>query len=121
MVTGTDERLERFRAEFLPKLVTAFHPTAVWAFGSRVRGEGLAHSDLDLVIVSEAFRTIKWLDRQGCVIEELGLNFGADLFCYTPEEYARKREEFGVVRTACEEGVPLIVEKTVSEPVSPRP
>ncbi len=110
MVTGTDERLERFRAEFLPKLVTAFRPTVVMAFGSRIRGEGLAHSDLDLVIVSDSFRNIRWLDRPGCVIEALGLKFGVDLFCYTPEEYARKREEFGVVRTACQEGVPLITE-----------
>lgn len=110
MVTGTDERLERFRAEFLPKLVTTFHPTVVRAFGSRVRGEGLTHSDLDLVIASESFRNIRWLDRPGCVIEALGLNFGVDLFCYTPEEYARKREEFGIVRTACEEGLSLLVE-----------
>ncbi len=110
MVTGTDERLEKFRAEFLPKLVVAFRPTAVWAFGSRVRGEGLAHSDLDLVIVSDVFQNIRWLDRPGRVIENLGLNFGVDLFCYTPQEYARKREEFGVVRTACEEGIPLLGE-----------
>jgi predicted nucleotidyltransferase len=62
MVAKADERLERFRSEFLPKLVATLHPTVVVAFGSRVRGEGLAHSDLDLVIVSEPFRNVRWLD-----------------------------------------------------------
>lgn len=32
------------------------------AFGSRVRGETLKDSDLDLLIVSEAFRGVGWLD-----------------------------------------------------------
>ena len=114
MATKTDERLARFCSEFLPKLVATFHPTVVVAFGSRVRGEGLTHSDLDLVIVSDSFRTIQWLDRPACVIEALGLDFGVDLLCYTPEEYARKRQELGIVRTACEEGIILIGELTPS-------
>jgi len=114
MVAGTDERLERFRVECLPTLVTAFHPTVVLAFGSRIKGEGLAHSDLDLVIVSDSFRNIRWLERPGRVIEALGLTFGVDLLCYTPEEYACKREEFGVVRTACQEGVSLMTEPSTS-------
>jgi len=93
MVTGTDTRLEQFRAQYLPKLVAAFHPTLVLAFGSRARGEGLAHSDLDLRIVSGAFRDVRWLDRPVRVWEALDLPFGADLLCYTPEEYERKRQE----------------------------
>ena len=113
MAPRTDERLERFRREFLPTLIARFHPTLVLAFGSRARGEGLAHSDLDVLIVSEAFRTVRWLDRPGRVIDALGLSFGVDLLCYTPEEYAAKREELGVVRTASEEGTILL-----SEPVS---
>jgi predicted nucleotidyltransferase len=108
MATRTDERLERFRAEFLPKLVERFHPTLVIAFGSRTRGEGLRYSDLDLLIVSESFRDIRWLDRPVLVHEALDINFGVDLLCYTPEEYHRKRQELGIVRTASEEGIPLI-------------
>jgi hypothetical protein len=46
------------------------------------------------------------------VIETLGLDFGVDLLCYTPDEYARKREELGIVRTACEEGIALVGELT---------
>ena len=108
MVTRTDERIERFRTEFLPKLTAVFHPTLVLAFGSRARGESLSHSDLDLLIVSDAFEGVRWLDRPVKVIELIGISFGVDVLCYTPQEYARKREEFGVVRTATEEGVALL-------------
>jgi len=108
MAATTDKRLEEFRTRFLPQLVEKFRPRLVLAFGSRARGEALTHSDLDLLIVSDAFRDIRWLDRPVRVIEELGLSMGVDMLCYTEEEYGRKRQELGIVRTASEEGILLI-------------
>ncbi len=108
MATRADTRLEEFRSEFLPKLIAEFRPTLVLAFGSRARGEGLAHSDLDLLVVSEYFRDVRWLDRPVLVFEKVGLSFGVDLLCYTPEEYERKREELGIVRTASLDGLRLV-------------
>ena len=107
MATRTDTRLEAFRSQCLPKLIADFQPTLVIAFGSRTRGEGLTHSDLDLIIVSERFQNVRWLERPVMVILALGLSFGVDLLCYTPDEYSRKREELGIVRTASLEGVRL--------------
>lgn len=112
MATQTDARLAEFRAEFLPKLVATFRPSVVLAFGSRTRGEGLRSSDLDLLIVSESFRGVRWLDRPVRVLEALGLPFGVDLLCYTPEEYERKRRELGIVRTATETGIFLTGNRT---------
>jgi hypothetical protein len=63
-------------------------------------------------VSSDAFRDIRWLDRPVRVIEELGLSMGMDLLCYTEEEYDRKRQELGIVRTASEEGI-LLIEKPV--------
>ena len=108
MVTRTDTRLEQFRAQYLPKLVAAFHFTLVLAFESRAGGEGLTDSDLDLLIISGAFRDVRWLDRPVQVWEALDLPFGADLLCYTTEECERKRQELGIVRTASEEGIVLL-------------
>ena len=107
MAPKADERLERFRREFLPELIAKFKPTVVIAFGSRARGDALTYSDLDLLVVSEAFKDVPWLDRPVRLIEELSLTMGADLLCYTPEEYSRKREELGIVRTASEQGIVL--------------
>jgi len=108
MAQATDSRLEEFRSKFLPRLVAAFRPSLVIAFGSRARGEGLKWSDLDLLIVSECFRNIRWLDRPVRVLESLELPFGVDLLCYTPDEYARKRQELGIVQTASEQGIVLL-------------
>ena len=108
MATQTDERLQEFRVKFLPKLVDTFQLMLVLAFGSRARGDALRHSDLDLLIVSEAFRDVRWLDRRVRVLETLDPPFGVDLLCYTPEEYERKRGELGIVRRASEEGIVLV-------------
>ncbi|MBI5854849.1 MAG: nucleotidyltransferase domain-containing protein [Nitrospirae bacterium] len=115
MAPHTDERIDLFRREYLPILVAGFKPALVMAFGSRARGEALAHSDLDLLIVSASFQGVKWLDRPVRVIEALGLDFGVDVLCYTPEEFAQKREELGIVRTATEEGMILLGELAPSD------
>ncbi len=112
MATKTDTHLAEFRAEFLPKLRARFRPSVVVAFGSRARGEGLASSDLDLLIVSADFQGVRWLDRPVRVLEALGLPFGVDLLCYTPAEYERKRQELGIVRTVTETGIYLVGSRT---------
>jgi hypothetical protein len=56
---------------------------------------------------SEAFHPVRWPDRPVRVLEATGINFGVDLLRHTPEEQARKREEFGIVRTATEEKIVL--------------
>lgn len=104
-----DEKVARFRREVLPRLVARFRPSHVLVFGSRARGDALKHSDLDVLIVAEAFREIPWLDRPVSVHRECDIRFGVELLCYTPEEYARKREELGIVRAVSAEGVELLV------------
>ena len=110
MAQALDERVEAFRRDVLPRLVEQFRPRKVLVFGSRARGGGdaLRDSDLDLLVVAQAFVGVRWLDRAARVEESVGLPGGVELLCYTPEEYARKVEEFGIVRTATLEGVDLL-------------
>lgn len=103
-----DPVVHRFRAEVLPCLVGAFDPVAVIAFGSRVRGEALRHSDLDVVLVSESFAGVDWLDRPLRVHDACDIRMGLELLCYTPAEFERKRQELGIVQAAVEEGVDLL-------------
>jgi predicted nucleotidyltransferase len=79
----------------------------VLVFGSRARGEALAESDLDLLVVSDRFAGVGFLDRAWRLLADLDLPFGADILCYTPAEFARKRREHGIVSRAVEEGVTL--------------
>ncbi len=103
-----DEKVARFRREVLPALVATYQPSKVLVFGSRARGDALKDSDLDVLIVAEAFRPIRWLDRAFRVHMDCDIRLGVELLCYTPEEYARKREELGIVRTATAEGLDLL-------------
>ncbi len=103
-----DEHVARFRAEVLPRLVERFRPARVLVFGSRARGDALQESDLDVLVVADAFRDVPWLERAARVYRECDIRQPVELLCYTPEEYARKRGELGIVRAASEEGVDLL-------------
>jgi hypothetical protein len=52
--------------------------------------------------------SIRTTPSRGTVLTDLDLPFGADILCYTPEEFARKREELGIVSAAIEEGFRLV-------------
>lgn len=102
-----DPLVRRFAARYLPRLRRLYQPELVLVFGSRVTGQALAESDLDLLVVSERFRGIPFLERTSRILIDLDLPFATDLLCYTPEEFARKREELGIVSLAVEEGLAL--------------
>lgn len=108
MAEVTDERVARFRDEVLPCLARRYDPERVIVFGSRARGDALEHSDLDVLVVSEAFANVPWLERAPQVVLGCDIRFGIELLCYTPEEFARKREELGIVQTALAEGMDLL-------------
>jgi predicted nucleotidyltransferase len=92
---------------FIERVKKEFEPKAIILFGSRARGEELKDSDYDLVVVSEKFRGMHFLDRLAKLYELWDLDRDADILAYTPEEFEEKRRQLGVVRRAAEEGVPL--------------
>lgn len=109
MAERPDERIERFRREALPTLIEKYEPQRVLVFGSRARGEALKHSDLDVLVASDLFRDIPWLERAARVILDCDIRFAVELLCYTPDEFEGKREELGIVRTALAEGIDLSI------------
>lgn len=104
MGTRQDPKIAIFRRKHLPRLRQKFAPLKVIAFGSRARGEALEDSDLDLILVSPRFASMRFIERPVRVLETLDYPGGLELLCYTPEEFERKREELGIVRVAVEEG-----------------
>jgi uncharacterized protein len=63
-----------------------------------------------VVLVSEGFDGMPWLERihqAGALWDALEMGDGADIHCYTPAEYLRRRETTPTVRAAAERGVLL--------------
>jgi hypothetical protein len=64
-----------------------------------------------LVLVSSAYDGMPWLERvyqAGALWDALEMGSGADVHCYTPAEFARKRETLAAVRTTADTGVDLL-------------
>jgi predicted nucleotidyltransferase len=102
-----DRKLAEFVRDHLPTLRGRLAPLRVIAFGSRVRGDALSTSDLDLILVSPWFASVPFLRRAATVLELLDYPGGLEMLCYTPEEFDERRQELGIVRVALEEGITL--------------
>ncbi len=73
-------------------------------FGSRARGEGRRDSDVDLIVVSEAFRRKNAVDRAYLMRLEWDLDYAVDFLCYTQDEFRVYSKAPGIVRQALREG-----------------
>ena len=75
----------------------------VYVFGSRVRGDWLKTSDIDVVIVSEDFRGMSFLERLDLVERvqwEEGISPHIEAIPLTPEELRERIEHSVVLRDA---------------------
>jgi len=66
-----------------------------------------------LVLVSDYFDGIPWLERvyqAGSLWDALEMGAHADVHCYTPQEFERKREQLRIVREAADHGLELLPE-----------
>lgn len=79
-------------------------------FGSRIRGNHLKNSDLDLILISEDFKGLSLTDRIGKISQYYNhwkADFSLELLCYTPEEFEKKRKQIGMVKEAVEQGITI--------------
>lgn len=85
----------------------------MWLWGSRAYGNPGEFSDIDLIVVSNKFSDMKFTKRMYKFIESIGLLSDrntevVDVLCYTPDEFARKREQISVVNEALRKGIRII-------------
>lgn len=67
--------------------------------------------DYIVVLVSEAYDGMPWLERvyhAGALWDGLEMGSGADVHCYTPAEFERKRVTLRAVREAVDDGLDLL-------------
>ena len=104
-----DTWVERYRKEVLPKLTRTLEPSSILLFGSRAAGTAHPESDLDVIIVAEAFAGIPFVRRMAYVLGLVRFPKHVDYLCYTREEFARIKESSSVVQDALQECAELSV------------
>jgi hypothetical protein len=75
-----------------------------------------------LILVSNAYDGMPWLERvyqAGALWDALEMGAGADVHCYTPVEFERKRQSLPAVRAAADSGLDLSRLLAAQPPASP--
>ncbi len=101
---GFDFWLEKFKREAIPKIKEAYSPEKVLIFGSRIKGNADEDSDIDVIIVSDLFRDIPFIDRMPLLLKLVRFPIHIDFICYTPDEFERIKDKSSVVMDALETG-----------------
>jgi predicted nucleotidyltransferase len=100
-----DPELKRFVREKWDLVEDHFAPAHCILFGSRVNGTPHEWSDIDVIIVSERFATIRFIRRAYEFKSVVRPHLGMTALCYTPAEFDNVRSGIGVVADACKEGI----------------
>jgi len=100
-----DDELRRYIEANLGRILELFAPRHIIAFGSRVNGTAREDSDIDLIVVSDAFEGVPILERSRRFNEAVKWHIRVDAWCLTVKEFERLRRQVGVVADACREGV----------------
>jgi len=101
---NTDTWLERCKREVLPKLIAELKPEKILLFGSRIKGTADENSDIDVIVVSNAFATIPFIERMSLILKMIRFPKHIDFICYSPEEFARLKNKSSVLIDALENG-----------------
>lgn len=100
-----DRKTTTVAKKFAARIKKAYAPERVILFGSRARDEHFNTSDFDFIIVSKKFSRIPFLQRAPQIYDYWDESVDLEVICYTPEEFARKSKERGIVRRAMREGI----------------
>ncbi|HLC84356.1 MAG TPA: nucleotidyltransferase domain-containing protein [Candidatus Nanoarchaeia archaeon] len=94
---------------FVRSIKKQFAPTKIILFGSRARGQGGKWSDYDLLILSDSFSKLSYLERLSQVYKFHPRTIPLDVICLTPKEYNQRKREPTIISEIAKEGVELAV------------
>jgi predicted nucleotidyltransferase len=103
------DKIKQEALDFISR-IKGFQIEKAIIFGSRIRGDYLENSDLDIILVSSDFSGIPFTDRMTRIYEFYShwkAPYSLEILCYTPEEFTRKKRMIGLVQDASREGIYL--------------
>jgi predicted nucleotidyltransferase len=99
------ERRKRELVRFLKRLKRELGVVEVYIFGSRVYGNPLLESDLDMIVVSEEFGKRSFIENMELLSRMWDGSFTLEMFPYTPEQLRKYAERKTVVSEALRKGI----------------
>jgi predicted nucleotidyltransferase len=99
------ERRKRELVRFLKRLKRELGVVEVYIFGSRVYGNPLLESDLDMIVVSEEFGKRSFIENMELLSRTWDGSFTVEMFPYTPEQLRKYAERKTVVSEALRKGI----------------
>jgi predicted nucleotidyltransferase len=103
---NTSEATDRKLTDFVEEVKRAYRPSVFLLFGSRARGEALAESDYDFLIVSSRFEGLALTDRATPIYRAWTLSQDLECLCLTPAEFEKAKKMISLTAKIVEEGVP---------------
>lgn len=99
--------IERFKKEALPRIVEKIKPARVLLFGSRATGDAREESDLDVIVISEHFRDVRFLKRMEMLLKIARFPKHVDYLCYTPKEFERIKGTSSLIQSAMKQWIEI--------------
>ena len=104
---GKKKAIVKLLKEFKSRTIKEFPITKMYFFGSRASGKPHRWSDIDLLIVSEKFKKLKFRKRSTKMYDYWDLDYPVDFLCYTPEEFKKLSKQITIVKEAVENGIEI--------------
>ena len=101
---GKEEFIKIIR-EFSRKVRVDFKIDKVIFFGSRTGKRYNDYSDIDLIIVSDDFKGMNFIDRAANMYNYWSFDVPVDFICYTPVEFRALKNRISVVSEALKNGI----------------
>src|SRR3989344_3944281 len=89
--------------KFIGRLSKEFNIKKVILFGSQARGDVSKNSDIDLIIVSDDFKTMKSFERSSAMYKYWDALIPKDFICYTQKEFEYLKKRISLVSESIKE------------------
>jgi hypothetical protein len=100
----TNKRVIKSLKKYLKKIGKRFRIEKSILFGSRAKDDWKTESDVDLIIVSQDFSKFNFRKRISEVIGDWNEEIDLEVFCYTPEEFEKKKNQISIISEAIKTG-----------------
>ena len=104
-IRGVDPFLDERLNQLLTDIRAAFADAKIYLFGSRATGRARPDSDYDLIVISGHFQKTPFIDRAAEIWRRSDAPIGADLLCYTPDEFSQVSKTSTVIKDALKDAI----------------